>query len=45
MAELTEAMSRRIDELLAQLPPLTDEDCERAAAIFATATPAAQDAA
>lgn len=38
--DLDAAMDRRIDELIADLPPLTDEDYRRAAAILATATPA-----
>jgi len=36
---VSEAIDARIDELLAQLPPLTDEQCRAAAAIFATARP------
>ncbi len=32
-------VDQRIDELLAQLPPLTDEDRRRAAAILSTARP------
>lgn len=38
--DLDAAIARRVDELIAELPPLTDEDCRRAAAIFATARPA-----
>lgn len=41
MAAIPASWQRRIDELLAQLPPMTDEDCRRAAAILATARPPA----
>jgi hypothetical protein len=44
-AEIPASWQRRIDELLAGLPPLTDENCRRAAAIFATARPACRDSA
>jgi hypothetical protein len=38
--DLDAAMDKRIGELLADLPPLLDEDYRRAAAILATARPA-----
>lgn len=41
MAELPAAWKRRIDELIAQLPPMTDEDCRQGAVILASARPVA----
>ncbi|MBD2897257.1 hypothetical protein amrb99_62160 [Actinomadura sp. RB99] len=35
----TDAIDRRIDELLGNLPPLTDDDRHEAAAILAAAPP------
>lgn len=37
--DLEAEMDRRIAEILAELPPPTDEECRGAAAIFATARP------
>jgi len=42
--DLDAAINERIDELLAELPPLVDDDYHHAAAILATAKPADREA-
>ena len=40
--DLDAAIAKRVDELIADLPPLTEADCRAGAAILATARPPRQ---